>query len=61
MSSGRERFAFVGMSKSGDLCNLLSSAGLRSNFIIYEDAADYTQLWAKEVQSDTYVLQFEFV
>ena len=49
MSSGRERFAFVGMSKSGDLCNLLSSAGLRSNFIIYEDAADYTQLWAKEV------------
>jgi hypothetical protein len=51
----------VGTSLSGDLCNLLSSARLRSNFIIYEDASDYTQLWAKEVQSDTYDLQFESV
>ena len=44
------------MSKSGDLYNLLSTGGLRSNFIIYEDATDYTQLWAKEVQTDLYDL-----
>ena len=52
--AARERFAYTGVTYSGDVGSLTDETSTRwTNFIVYEDALDYTLLWAKEVQSNT--------
>jgi len=44
-----ERFAYVGTTYSGDVGCLTDEISVFTNFIVFEDAREYTQLWAKEV------------
>ena len=54
--TAKERLAFVGNSLSTDMMVRATAIGY-SSFIVYEDAANYRQIWAREVKrlGSTYV------